>query len=146
MFKYLFLFMELLLPLLSIIVMLLLYCIIVLYLTSNNLVLKDNFLYKISIMASSAANNSSYRMLILFNFSLLDIDTTAPCTIVIFITVRILIYGCTENYESTYHLMVFVLSADKVKTISFVLFNYFISLVNYFASTSFGLFTLMDNI
>ena len=54
-------------------------------------------------------------------------------------------YGYTANVPSTYHLMILVLSDDRVKTIYVVPFKYFTSLVSFFESLLFGFFNMLHN-
>ena len=106
----------------------------------------NNPVHNTTIIASYATTNSNYATLLILNFFFLEIEVTATCPIAIVVPVWLFKSGCTENAALSYHLMILVLSADMVKTIYFVPFKHFISIVNFFALTSFWFFTLLHKI
>ena len=117
-FKFMVIFLELIFLFFSKCFMILFSCIMVLSFTSSFWVFKDNCSHNIILIASSMATNSASVLILVFDFWLLDIDITAPCPINIIIQVRLLKSWYMENDMLTYHLIVLVLSADRIKIIS----------------------------
>ena len=85
-------------------------------------------------------------LILVFNGFFLGIYITAPSPIYTIITARLLKYGCTTNDALAYHLMIYMLSSDMVKTISLVSLKYFISMVSLFPSPLFGFFNILHKI